>query len=123
MAAFSQTLGGTRWQFEDLRGLLAKASPARSGDSLAGIAAASDAERAAAQRALADVPLVRFLEEPVIPYETDEVTRLIIDSHNAQAFAPVRHLTVGGFRDWLLGEAATGPVLAALAPGLTPEMA
>ena len=123
MAAFSQTVGGMSWQFEDLRTLLAKASPARSGDVLAGIAAASDAERAAAQMALAQVPLAHFLDEAVIPYEADEVTRLIIDSHDAQAFAPVRHLTVGGFRDWLLGEAATGPVLAALAPGLTPEMA
>jgi ethanolamine ammonia-lyase large subunit len=123
MAAFSQTVGGMSWQFEDLRTLLAKASPARSGDVLAGIAAASDAERAAAQMALAQVPLAHFLDEAVIPYEADEVTRLIIDSHDAKAFALVRHLTVGGFRDWLLGEAATGPVLAALAPGLTPEMA
>ncbi|WP_263264230.1 ethanolamine ammonia-lyase subunit EutB [Pseudomonas sp. RIT-PI-S] len=122
MAAFSQTIGGITWTFESLRRLLAKASPARSGDYLAEVAASSDAERAAAQMALADVPLAHFLDEAVIPYEADEVTRLIIDSHDATAFAPVRHLTVGGFRDWLLGEAATGAALAALAPGLTPEM-
>lgn len=122
MAGYRQTLGQLQWEFDSLRTLLAKASPARSGDTLAGIAAQSDAERAAAQMALADVPLRRFLDEAVIPYETDEVTRLIIDTHDVDAFAPVAHLTVGGFRDWLLSEAASGPVLAALAPGLTPEM-
>jgi len=102
--------------------LLAKASPARSGDFLAEIAAASDAERAAAQMALADVPLKRFLSEALIPYEQDEVTRLIMDSHDAAAFLPVSHLTVGSFRDWLLGDEATETSLRALAPGLTPEM-
>lgn len=122
MARYRQTLGQLQWEFDSLRTLLAKASPARSGDMLAGIAAQSDAERAAAQMALAEVPLRRFLDEAVIPYETDEVTRLIIDTHDADAFAPVAHLTVGGFRDWLLSEAASGPVLTALAPGLTPEM-
>jgi len=106
-----------------LRELLAKASPARSGDEMAGIAAASAEERARAQMALADVPLQRFLAEPVVPYETDDVTRLICDSHDAEAFAPVRHLTVGEFRDWLLSEQATTGRLAALAPGVTPEMA
>ncbi|PVZ19520.1 MULTISPECIES: ethanolamine ammonia-lyase subunit EutB [unclassified Pseudomonas] len=123
MAGFIQVAGGHNWRFEDLRELMAKASPARSGDCLAGIAAQSDAERAAAQMALADVPLKRFLEEALIPYEEDEVTRLIIDSHDRAAFAPVSHLTVGGFRDWLLGEQATEKSLRALAPGLTPEMA
>lgn len=123
MAGFIQVAGGHNWRFEDLRELMAKASPARSGDCLAGIAAQSDAERAAAQMALADVPLKRFLEEALIPYEADEVTRLIIDSHDRAAFAPVSHLTVGGFRDWLLGEQATEQSLRALAPGLTPEMA
>ncbi|WP_426199104.1 ethanolamine ammonia-lyase subunit EutB [Pseudomonas sp. DC3200b2] len=122
MARYRQTLGHLHWEFDSLRTLLAKASPARSGDTLAGIAAQSDAERAAAQMALADVPLRQFIDEAVIPYETDEVTRLIIDTHEADAFAPVAHLTVGGFRDWLLSEVASGPVLAALAPGLTPEM-
>jgi ethanolamine ammonia-lyase large subunit len=106
-----------------LRELLAKASPERSGDELAGIAAAGAEERARAQMALADVPLKRFLAEPVIPYEADAVTRLICDSHDAAAFEPVSHLTVGEFRDWLLGEQATTERLASLAPGITPEMA
>src|SRR5947209_6356283 len=107
----------------NLRLLLAKASPARSGDELAGIAAASAEERVRAQMALADVPLKAFLAEPLIPYEADEVTRLICDSHDATAFAPVSHLTVGEFRDWLLSEEATGDRLAALAAGIIPEMA
>jgi ethanolamine ammonia-lyase large subunit len=119
---FSHTIGGTRFVFDDLRTLMARATPFRSGDALAGVAAASGAERVAAQCALADVPLRHFLTEAVIPYEADDVTRLIIDGHDAAAFAPVSHLTVGGFRDWLLGEADT-TALAALAPGLTPEMA
>jgi ethanolamine ammonia-lyase large subunit len=120
---YAATIGGTRYDFPDLRRLLAKASPARSGDALAGVAAGSAAERIAAQMALADLPLRRFLEETVIPYEDDEVTRLILDSHDAEAFAPVAHLTVGGLRDWLLSDDAATDVLAALAPGLTPEMA
>jgi ethanolamine ammonia-lyase large subunit len=103
--------------------LLAKASPARSGDQLAGLAAASAEERVRAQMKLADLPLKAFLAEPVIPYEEDEVTRLICDSHDAAAFAPVAHLTVGELRDWLLSEQATGERLSSLAPGLTPEMA
>lgn len=107
----------------DLRTLLAKASPLRSGDLLAGIAAASAEERVAAQMALAEVPLRRFLDEAVVPYEADEVTRLILDTHDAAAFAPVAHLTVGDFRDWLLRHETTAEVLAALAPGVTPEMA
>jgi ethanolamine ammonia-lyase large subunit len=107
----------------NLARLLAKASPARSGDCLAGIAAASAEERARAQMQLADVPLKAFLAEPIIPYESDEVTRWICDSHDDDAFAPVSHLTVGEFRDWLLAEQATSEALAALAPGLTPEMA
>ena len=116
-------IDGTRYTFPDLKSLLAKASPPRSGDRLAGVAAATAAERVAAQMALADLPLAHFLDETIIPYEDDEVTRLIVDSHDAGAFAPIAHLTVGGFRDWLLGESATTAVLAALAPGLTPEMA
>jgi ethanolamine ammonia-lyase large subunit len=106
-----------------LRELLAKASPARSGDELAGVAAGSAEERVRAQMALADVPLKRFLAEPLVPYESDEVTRLICDSHDAAAFAPIAHLTVGEFRDWLLSEEATTERLSALAPGVTPEMA
>ncbi len=119
---FAHTLGGTRYAFDDLRMLLARATPFRSGDALAGLAAASAAERVAAQYALADLPLRHFLHEAVVPYEADDVTRLILDSHDPAAFAPVAHLTVGGLRDWLLGSADTG-ALAALAPGLTPEMA
>jgi ethanolamine ammonia-lyase large subunit len=110
------------YTFEDLRDLLAKASPYRSGDALAGIAAESAEQRAAAQMTLADLPLRAFLEQPLVPYESDEVTRLIMDSHAPAAFAPVAALTVGAFRDWLLSDAATGEALADLAPGLTPEM-
>jgi ethanolamine ammonia-lyase large subunit len=106
----------------DLRTLLAKASPARSGDELAGIAADSAGERVAAQMKLADVPLKKFLDQPAIPYESDEVTRLICDSHDAGAFAPISHMTVGEFREWLLGE-ATAEMLEAAAAGITPEMA
>src|ERR1700694_1938681 len=119
---YATTIHGTRYTFPGLKDLLAKASPARSGDCLAGIAAASAAERVAAQMALADLPLTAFLNEAVVPYEQDEVTRLIVDAHHAQAFAPIAHLTVGGLRDWLLADGATPENLAALAPGLTPEM-
>lgn len=122
MSGFQHSVGGQTWRFADLKELLAKATPARSGDVLAGVAAGSDVERVAAQMALAEVPLKHFLSEAVIPYEADEVTRLILDSHDAQAFAPVAHLTVGGFRDWLLGPTADETSLAALAPGMTPEM-
>ena len=114
--------GGKLWIFDDLRTLLARASPERSGDGLAGLAAESGEERAVARLCLADVPLRQFLSETFIPYEDDEVTRLIIDSQDAGAFAPVAHLTVGGFRDWLLSDAATPAALHTLAPGLTPEM-
>ena len=121
--SFSHSIGGMVWRFDSLRELMAKASPARSGDFLAEVAASSDAERAAAQMALADVPLKQFLTEALIPYEEDEITRLIVDSHDRAAFVPVSHLTVGGFRDWLLGDDATEASLKELAPGLTPEMA
>jgi len=120
---FASTLNGQRYAFEDLRTLLARATPARSGDELAGVAASSQTERVAARWALADAPLAVFLSHTVVPYEDDEVTRLIVDTHDEAAFAPVAHLTVGGLRDWLLSEAATPEVLARLAPGLTPEMA
>ncbi|QIS04984.1 ethanolamine ammonia-lyase subunit EutB [Nocardia brasiliensis] len=125
MTRYTQHLGGTSYSFDGLVELLAKATPQRSGDELAGCAASSDAERAAAQWALADVPLTRFLDELVVPYETDEVTRLIIDGHDRVAFQAVSALTVGGLRDWLLAVAAepgAAAVLRALAPGLTPEM-
>ncbi len=120
---FATNIGGTTYRFPDLRSLLARATPHRSGDALAGVAAQSEEERVAAQLALADLPLRRLLDDPVIPYETDEVTRLICDTHDPAAFAPIAHLTVGGLRDWLLGDEATTPALQALAPGLTPEMA
>src|SRR3984885_9481966 len=110
------------YHFEGLRDLLAKASPYPSGDALAGIAAESAEQRAAAQMTLADLPLRAFLQHALIPYESDEVTRLIIDTHNPAAFAPVATLTVGDFRDWLLSDAATSEALAMLGPGLTPEM-
>ena len=122
---FHQHVAGTTYSFGSLIEVMAKATPLRSGDELAGCAAGSDAERAAASWVLADLPLSTFLEEQVVPYETDAVTRLIIDNHDRQAFAPIAHLTVGGFRDWMLTAAATpdgGADLAAIASGLTPEM-
>jgi ethanolamine ammonia-lyase large subunit len=121
--SFSHTIGNSLYTFANLRELLAKATPLRSGDLLAGIAAESAEERVAAQFALADLPLKHFLTEQVVPYESDEVTRLIVDTHDVEAFAPVSTLTVGEMRDWLLSDEATGDRLAALAPGLTPEMA
>jgi ethanolamine ammonia-lyase large subunit len=121
--AYSVTLARRGYSFADLRDLMAKATPARSGDQLAGVAAASAAERVAAQTILADLPLTLFLEELLVPYEADEVTRLIVGTHDSAAFAPVADMTVGQFREWLLAYEATGEVLAALAPGLTPEMA
>ncbi len=119
----SATLGTRRYTFGDLKTLLAKASPLRSGDQLAGVAAETGEERVAARYALADLPLAAFLDESVVPYESDEVTRLIVDSHDRTAFAAVAHLTVGGFRDWLLSDETTTPVLSAPAPGVAPEMA
>ena len=113
---------GECWNAAGWALMLAKASPARSGDMLAGVAAASEEERMAARMVLADLPLDRFLQEAVVPYEDDEVTRLILDGHDAAAFSPVAGLTVGEFRDWLLSDAADGASLQALAPGLTPEM-
>ena len=117
MSRYSCVLGAVRHGFEDLRTLLARASAQRSGDELAGVAAASHVERVAARFALADVPLKAFLQEALIPYESDEVTRLIQDAHQPAAFAPVSHMTVGDFRDWLLSYAADAAALSALAPG------
>ena len=119
---YQHTVGGERHVFADLKTLLARASPLRSGDVLAGVAAQSAAERMAARMVLADVPLDAFLHEALVPYETDEVTRLIIDRHDAEAFAPVAALTVGALRDWLLLESTDTASLASVAPGLTPEM-
>ena len=121
--AFRQRVGTHTWAFEDLKDLMAKASPRRSGDMLAGIAAGSAEESVAARMCLADLPLKTFLLQPLIPYEADEVTRLIIDTHDDAAFAPVSHLTVGDFRNWLLSDAATSRMLTRIAPGITPEMA
>lgn len=120
---YTHSVGAKTYSFRDLKDLMAKAAPERSGDLLAGVAAHSAQERAVAQMALAEVPLATFLSEALVPYEDDEITRLIIDSHDATAFAPVSHLTVGDFRNWLLGDDVDSAVLAALAPGLTPEMA
>jgi ethanolamine ammonia-lyase large subunit len=115
--------GGTHYVFDDLRTLLGRASPGRAGDRLAGLAAESGQERVAARMALADLPLARFLEEAVVPYESDEVTRLILDTHDSRAFSPIAAMTAGDFRDFLLSDEATGATLACLAPGITPEMA
>lgn len=122
---FTQSVSGTTYTFDGLVDLMAKATPRRSGDELAGCAADSDAERAAAAWQLADVGLSVFLEDLVVPYESDEITRLIIDTHDRAAFAEIAHLTVGGFRDWLLENSTRGDSaarIAAIAPGLTPEM-
>ncbi len=122
MTAYRIDLAGTRHGFADLRSLLAAATPLRSGDVLAGVAAVSAEARVAARYVLADLPLRTFLVEQVVPYEADAVTRLIIDGHDAAAFAPVASLTLGEFREWLLSNAVDGAAIAALAPGLTPEM-
>ena len=119
---YKTTVNGNNWIFKDLKTLLAIATPLRSGDYLAGLGAENEQHRVAAQIALANVPLKQFLNECVIPYEDDEVTRLIIDSHNAEAFAPIASLTVGEFRNWLLSETVDSATLHALAAGLTPEM-
>jgi ethanolamine ammonia-lyase large subunit len=120
---YRHTIDATSYVFEDLRDLLAKATPPRSGDRLAGIAADSAEQMIAARMALSDVPLDQFLEETVVPFEDDEVTRLIIDGHDAQAFAPIASLTVGSFRDFLLSDEATRDTLQGLSRGITPEMA
>lgn len=121
--AYRSAIGLRGHVFADLKTLLAKATPYRSGDALAGLAAASAEERIAARYALAELPLPAFLETPLVPYEHDEVTRLIVDTHDAAAFAPLRALSVGGFRDWLLSDAADTAALNAVARGITPEMA
>jgi ethanolamine ammonia-lyase large subunit len=123
MASASGMTRALGHSFGSLRELMAKATPARSGDELAGLAAESSEERVAAQACLAEVPLRRFLEEPLVPYEEDEVTRLILDTHDPAAFAAVSALSVGQFRDWLLRYETDSHALSALAPGLTPEMA
>ncbi|MBS9476550.1 ethanolamine ammonia-lyase subunit EutB [Ancylobacter radicis] len=121
--AYRHVVGPQAYVFADLKELMAKATPPRSGDMLAGVAAASAEENVAARMCLAEVPLAAFLSEVLVPYETDEVTRLIIDTHDAAAFRPIAHMNVGDFRDFLLSASATSEALAALAPGVTPEMA
>ena len=120
---YRQTIRGSTYVFEDLKTLMAKATPARSGDLLAGVAATSEHERVIAKMALADIPLEQFLNEPLVPYEHDEVTRLILDTHDREAFAEIATLTVGEFRDWLLSTDVTTETLTRIAPGVTPEMA
>jgi len=120
---YQHRIGAQTWQFADLKAVMAKATPLRSGDQLAGVAAASYAERMGARMCLADLPLQRFLDEALVPYESDEITRLIIDTHDKAAFAEIAHLTVGGFRDWLLSDAADSAALARVHTGITPEMA
>src|SRR6266498_3150945 len=120
---YRQIIGATSYVFADLRELLAKATPPRSGDRLAGVAADSAEQMIAARMALADVPLKQFLNETVVPYEDDEVTRLIVDSHDASGFAAISSLTVGGFRNWLLSDTATSQMLKKVSRGITPEMA
>jgi ethanolamine ammonia-lyase large subunit len=120
---YAETVGGTRYVFADLKTLLARATPPRSGDRLAGLEAADMTERVAAQLALADLPLRRLIEDPVLPYETDEITRLIIDSHDRDAFVPIAAMTVGELRNWLLSDAVDTPALAHIVAGLTPEIA
>src|SRR5215470_16230573 len=119
---YQHTVNNITYHFNDLKTLLAKATPFRSGDALAGVVAKTYEERIAAQMCLSNVPLKAFLNETIIPYEKDEVTRLIIDTHDTNAFAPVRHLTVGELRDWLLSDDADEFILQRLANGLTPEM-
>jgi ethanolamine ammonia-lyase large subunit len=117
------TFGGTNWTFDDLKDVLAKASPLRSGDVLAGVAATSAQQRVAAKMCLAELPLSTFVEHAVIPYEDDDVTRLVVDGHDASAFAEIAHLTVGDFRDWLLSDTTDAATLVRIAPGVMPEMA
>ncbi len=121
--AYKYTLGSKVFGFRNLAEVLAKATPARSGDRLAGVIALSAEERVVAQMLLADIPLKTFLNEALVPYEKDEITRLIIDSHDLLAFQPIAHLTVGDFRNWLLSDAATPEVLTRVRAGITPEMA
>ena len=123
MPAYSTDISGTRYRFANVRAVLSAASPDRSGDRLAGLAATSDIERVAARLVLADMPLQVFREDMVIPYEDDEVTRLIVDGFDAQAFAPISHLTVGEFRNWLLDNGTSGELITSTCSALMPEMA
>lgn len=120
--AYKFTLRGKSYVFKDLKTVMAKATPERSGDALAGIAAEDNKERIAAQYCLSEIPLKTFLDDLVIPYEKDEVTRLIIDDHDAETFKPISSLTIAEFRDYLLSYEVDGTTLKDLSSGLTPEM-
>ena len=123
MTSYSHRVGKTTYSFPSLKSLLAKASPPRAGDRLAGIAAESAEENVAAKLALADVPLSAIVAEPLVAYEDDEVTRLILDGHDSRAFLPISHLTVGEFREFLLSHTTNADLLAKLVPAITPEIA
>ena len=120
---YEHSVGAQTYHFGSLKVVMGKASPVRSGDFLAGVAAETYAERMAARMCLAEIPLKQFLEELLIPYESDEVSRLIIDSHDQKSFAEISHFTVGDFRDWLLSDEADSATLKRIASGVTPEMA
>ncbi len=119
---YQQTIGSFNYIFKDLKEVLAKATPEKSGDGMAGVIAANEKERMAARLVLADVPLRQFLQDLIVPYEEDEVTRLIMDTHDEEAFQAVAHLTVGGFREWLLSYEINGDRIQQIGPGLIPEM-
>jgi len=119
---YSYMLGQKTYNFKNLADLMAKATPKRSGDELARVSAESSQERVVAQMRLADVPLKIFLTQLLIPYEDDEITRLIIDEHDEKAFELISHLTVGDFRNWLLSDDTTSEILKKIRAGLTPEM-
>lgn len=123
MKPYRFTLGSRTYRFPDLKDIMAKASPLKSGDCLAGIAALTEEERIAAKFVLADLPLTTFLAEALVPYEADEVTRLIMDHHDSRAFKPIAGLTVGEFRNWLLAYETDSEALRTVAPGIIPEMA
>ncbi len=119
----SATIRGVVYRFDSVKEVLAKANPPKSGDDLAGVSAREPVERVAARAVLAEITLAELRQHPVVPYEQDELTRLVEDSLDADAFAAVKHLSVGQFREWLLDTRTTGPTMRAIAPGLTPEMA
>ncbi|ERJ18114.1 Ethanolamine ammonia-lyase large subunit protein [Salinisphaera shabanensis E1L3A] len=121
--SYHYTLGERTYRFDSLAEVMAKATPARSGDRLAGVIADSAEERVVAQMVLAELPLKLFLEDLLVPYEDDEITRLIVDSHDREAFETISHFTVGDLRNWLLSDEASDEVLERLRPGITPEMA
>lgn len=119
----STTIRGERFVFDDLRDLFARANEPKAGDQLAGIAAQSMRERAAARRVLADLSLREIVDHPVIDPTQDEVSRLIVESHDREAFAAIADFSVGQFREWLLDDSTDGEAIAAVRAGITPEVA